>query len=468
MEHKDDNKATFKTKNPVKDKVEKTYDSFTTEQVKEIIEKAHEGFKKWRKTSFKERRELLNKVASLMEERKDELARLCSIEMGKIHKQAVSEVELCASICKYYAENGEKMLADKPVETSVGKAFISYEPLGVIFSIQPWNFPFYQIIRAAAPHIMAGNTFLLKHSHNVPQCALAMEQIFKDANAPEGVYTNLFLTEERSTEVMEHEYIRGVTFTGSEKAGSQIGSTASKALKKTVLELGGSDPFIVLDDANLDEALDMVIEERLSNAGQVCTSPKRIIVMEDVAEEFIQKAKEKVEKIKVGDPLEEDTELGPLVDMDALEKVLKQVKDSVEQGAKLVYGGKKLDREGAFMEPTILTDITPETVAYKEEIFGPVICIYVVKNEEEAIALANDSIYGLGGTVMTGDEERGIKVARQIETGMVYINHVTTTAPELPFGGVKNSGYGRELSEEGIKEFVNKKLIRISSVDLPY
>lgn len=268
--------------------------------------------------------------------------------------------------------------------------------------------------------------------------------------------------------MIAHQYVRGITFTGSERAGSEIASNAGKALKKTVLELGGSDPFIILDDADMEEAVEMVVEERLSNAGQVCTSPKRIIIMEKVAEEFIRKVKEKVENIKVGDPQDEQTELGPLVSTDAMKKVLKQVSDSVEKGAKLVYGGKQLDRPGAFMEPTILTNITPETVAYKEEIFGPVICIYPVKDEQAAIDLANDSIYGLGGSILTKDEERGIRVARQIETGMVYINHVTATAPELPFGGVKNSGYGRELSKEGMKEFVNKKLIRVTSTDAPY
>lgn len=468
MEEKNNQKSTFRTLNPATEKVEKTFNTLNKDQVNEVVEKAHEAFTKWKNTPFSERAQLLSRVAGLLDERKAELARLCSIEMGKIYSEGIEEVELCAGICTYYAENGEKILADEALETKTGQAFVCFEPLGVIFSIQPWNFPFYQIIRAAAPHIMAGNTFILKHSHNVPQCALAVEKIFKDAGAPDGVYTNIFISEEESADVIAHQYVRGITFTGSERAGSEIASNAGKALKKTVLELGGSDPFIILDDADMEEAVEMVVEERLSNAGQVCTSPKRIIIMEKVAEEFIRKVKEKVENIKVGDPQDEQTELGPLVSTDAMKKVLKQVSDSVEKGAKLVYGGKQLDRPGAFMEPTILTNITPETVAYKEEIFGPVICIYPVKDEQAAIDLANDSIYGLGGSILTKDEERGIRVARQIETGMVYINHVTATAPELPFGGVKNSGYGRELSKEGMKEFVNKKLIRVTSTDAPY
>lgn len=467
MEQKDQ-KTTFETKNPATNKVEKTYDVLTDDQLKNVLEKANEAFYKWKKTPFSERASIFNKIAFLLKDRKEELARLCSIEMGKIHKEAIAEVELCAAICTYYAMNAQKFLEDKPLEAAHGKAFISYEPLGVIFSIQPWNFPYYQIIRAAAPHIMAGNTFILKHSHNLPQCALAIEQIFKNAGTPEGVYTNVFITKDQASEVIASRHVRGVTFTGSESAGSKIAMRASQFAKKTVLELGGSDPFIILDDADLDKALEMVVKERLSNVGQVCTSPKRIIVMQAVANEFIQKAKEMVEKIKVGDPLDPQTQLGPLVNEKARDKVLEQIEKSVKDGARIITGGKKIEREGAFMEPTILTHIVPNSVAYQEEIFGPVLLIFPVVNEEEAIKLANDSAYGLGATVICKDEKKAIQVARQIESGMVYINHVTTSAPELPFGGVKNSGYGRELSEEGIKEFVNKKLIRVTSANAMY
>lgn len=468
MEENKDARTTFETKDPTTNKVEKTYQPFSDEKIKEIVEKAHEAFGQWKQTPFCERACLLNKVASLMRERKDKLAGLCSKEMGKILKEGIEEVELCASICEYYAKNGEKFLQDQPLETEHGKAFISFEPIGVILSIQPWNFPFYQIIRAAAPHIMAGNTFLLKHSHNVPQCALAMEEIFRDTGFPQGVYTNVFLGEGQADSLIANRHIRGVTFTGSEAAGSKVAQSASQWAKKCVLELGGSDPLIILDDANLDEVLEIAVKERLSNAGQVCTSPKRLIVMQSVANECIQKVKEIVEKIKVGDPLDDNTELGPLVNEKARDKILGQIEKSVSNGTRVITGGNKLDRPGAYMEPTVLTHIMPATVAYQEEIFGPVVCIFPVNNEEEAIKLANDTAYGLGATVFTHDEERGIRVARQIESGMVFINHVTTSAPELPFGGIKNSGYGRELSEEGIKEFVNKKLIRVSSTDAAY
>ncbi len=469
MEENKDARTTFETKNPATNEVEQTYHPLSDEQIKQIVEEAHEAFGQWKQTSFCQRACLLNKVASLMREQKDKLARLCSKEMGKLLKEGIGEVELCASICEYYAKNGEKFLQDKPLETEHGKAFISYEPIGVILSIQPWNFPFYQIIRAAAPHIMAGNTFLLKHSHNVPQCALAMEEIFRDAGFPKGVYTNLFLGEGQAASLIANRYVRGVTFTGSEAAGSKVAQSASQWAKKCVLELGGSDPLIILDDVdNLDEVLEIAVKERLSNAGQVCTSPKRFIVMQSVANECIEKVKGIIEKIKVGDPLDDDTELGPLVNEDARDKVLSQIEKSVSNGTRIIYGGKKLDRQGAYMEPTVITHIMPGTVAYQEEIFGPVVSIFPVDNEEEAIKLANDTAYGLGATIFTQDEERGVRVARQIESGMVFINHVTTSAPELPFGGIKNSGYGRELSKEGIKEFVNKKLIRISSMDADY
>lgn len=468
MSSPDDKRTSYQTVNPSTNNVEKNYELMNDSEVNEILERAHMVYKEWRKTPFTEKSDLMRRLATLLKERKDELARLCSIEMGKLHKEGVEEVELCASICEYYADNAEKFLSDTEIDVAQGRAIVSYEPMGVILSIQPWNFPFYQIIRSAAPHIMAGNTFLLKHSHNVPQCAEAMERLFLEAGFPVGVYTNLFISEEKVADVIESKEVRGVTFTGSERAGASIASKAGKALKKIVLELGGSDPLIVLDDADLDVAVKMAVEERLSNCGQVCSSPKRIIVMNDVVDQFLDKAKIMFEELNIGNPLDNDTDLGPLVNTAALDKVLKQVEDTVKEGATLVYGGEKLDSPGAFMKPAILTGIRPGTVAYQEEIFGPVLCVYPVSGEQEAIDLANDSNYGLGGTILTKDEERGVQVARHIQSGMVYINHVTTTAPELPFGGVKNSGYGRELSKLGILEFVSPKLIRVSSPEAPY
>lgn len=365
-------------------------------------------------------------------------------------------------------KNGKDILKDKPIDTPQGKAFIAYEPLGVIFSIQPWNFPFYQVIRSAAPIIMAGNTYVLKHASNVPQCAQAIEQLFKDAGAPEGLFSNIFVSGSDASEIISDDYIKGVTFTGSEKAGSSIAEQAGKHLKRTVLELGGSDPCVVLDEEGIDDIVKVVAMNRLSNAGQVCTSPKRIIVLESIAEEFIAKAKAIYEQVKVGDPLDADTQLPPLKAMDAMEEVLEQVKKTVDAGARLVYGGKRIGMEGAFMEPTILTGIKPDMLAYSEEIFGPVLCVYPAKDVEEAIKIANDTRFGLGGTVICKDTEKAVEVARHIDSGMVFINHITTSVAHLPFGGVKKSGYGRELHHEGIKEFTNHKLIRISSFESDY
>ncbi len=461
-------KKPIQSVNPTSNEVQKEYTPMPDQKVEELLRKADGTYKEWRQTSYKERATLLREIGSLMRERKEELGRLCSISMGKILKESIDEVMLCASILDYYADYGEEFLQDEPVTTPIGRAFISYEPIGVILSIQPWNFPYYQVIRSAAPHIMAGNTYVLKHASVVFPCAEAIEQLFKDAGAPEGLFTNLFISGKKANECITNKYIKGITFTGSEEAGESIAATAGKVVKKTVLELGGSDPLIILEDADLDKAVELAAMERLSNAGQVCTSPKRIIVMESVAKEFTDKAKAIYENIKIGDPLDEDTQLGPVSSLKALETILKQVEDTVKEGATLVYGGEKLNSPGAFMKPAILMDIKPGMVAYSEEIFGPVLCIYPVKDIQEAIKIANDTKYGLGASILTKDEEKGIEIARQIESGMVFINNVTTSSPELPFGGTKNSGYGRELAKEGIKEFVNHKLIRISSLEAMY
>lgn len=461
-------KKIIKSVNPSTNKVEKEFEYTSEEQVKSVFEQADKAFKSWKKTSFEDRSELLSKVSMLMRKRSDELAKLCSIEMGKLFKEAKGEIEVCIGILDYYAKNGKDILKDKPVETPHGNAFIAYEPIGVIFSIQPWNFPYYQVIRSAAPAIMAGNTYVLKHAGNIPQCAQSIQNLFTDAGAPKGVFTNIFVSGSKASELIANEYIKGVTFTGSEKAGMSVASEAGKHAKKSVLELGGSDPCIVLDETDINDIVQMVAMERLSNAGQVCTSPKRIIVLESIVGEFIEKAKAIYEKIKVGDPLNGDTQLAPLKSMDARDDILKQVKDTIEAGAKLVYGGKTIEGEGAFMEPTIITDIKPGMRAYSEEIFGPVLAIYAVKDADEAIRIANDTPFGLGATVICCDEEKAVEVARQIDSGMVYINHVTTSVAHLPFGGVKKSGYGRELHHEGIKEFTNHKLIRISSIGADY
>lgn len=460
--------SSIKTVNPATNQVEKEYAVMTDGQIESILADADNAFLSWRKTPFAERAKLLHRVAEIMRERKVELGRLCSIEMGKLHREGIGEVELSADIFDYYAQNGEKFLADASLDTPEGKAFLSYEPIGVLLSVQPWNFPFYQITRSAAPNIMAGNTVVLKHASNVPQAAEIMEKIFTEAGAPKGVYTNLFVPGAKVSELVADPRVKGAALTGSEPAGSSFASMAGKFVKKSTLELGGSDAFIVMPDADLDKAVETAAFGRLWNAGQVCVSPKRIIVLESVADKFIEKAKAIFEKVVVGDPLDPKTQLAPLSSEKAVQDVIKQVETTVSQGAKLVLGGKRINRPGAFMEPTILTGIKKGMLAYSDEIFGPVLAIYAVKDIDEAVALANDTEFGLGGTVFGTDTDKAVEVARRIDTGMVYINHVTGIAPELPFGGTKKSGYGREQSPAGIYEFVNAKLIRVTTADAAY
>ncbi|TWP22909.1 NAD-dependent succinate-semialdehyde dehydrogenase [Apibacter muscae] len=454
--------SSIKTVNPATGKIEKEFQEMSEEQINQILDKAVYAFQQWKITSFEDRAEIIHTTASLMREKKEDLAKLCAKEMGKILEEGIAEVELCANILDYYADKSKEFLADKPIDTPQGKAFICYEPIGVILSVQPWNFPFYQLVRSSAPNIMAGNTMVMKHASNVPQCAEMMEKLFLDAGLPKGVYTNLFIPGSKVSNLAADNRIKGVALTGSEPAGASLASVAGKNIKKSTLELGGSDPFIVLEDADIDSAVEVAAYGRLWNAGQVCVSPKRIIVMESFADQFIQKSKEIYERVTVGDPLDPNTNLAPLSSQKALEEVISQVEKTVSQGAKLVFGGKKIKGEGAYMEPTILIGIKKGMLAYTDEIFGPVLCIYAVKNEAEAIELANDTEFGLGATIFSKDINHAVEVARKIDTGMVFINELTGTSPELPFGGTKQSGYGKELSELGIYEFVNEKLIRIA------
>lgn len=460
--------SSIRTTNPFNNEIVKEFDIMNDAQINEKIELADRQFRQWKHRPVAERAAILHRVAEIMLQRKEELAKLATLEMGKLLRESVAEVELCASIFNYYAGNGEKFLADKQLDTPIGDAFLSYEPLGVILSIQPWNFPFYQITRSAAPNLMAGNTMLLKHASNVPQCAQVMEDIFLEAGAEKGVYQNLFIPGSKVETLVADPRIKAVTLTGSEPAGSAIAAAAGKYVKKSTLELGGSDAFVVLDDANVEEAVEAAVNGRIWNAGQVCVSPKRIIVEKGIADEFLQKVKDKFLHLKAGDPFDPETNLAPLSSEKAVADVIRQVEKAVAEGAELVYGGHRLKRAGAFMEPTILTGITPENSAYTDEIFGPVFMFYSVEDEKEAVALANATDYGLGGSVFSSDHERAVKVARQIDTGMVYINHVTGIAPELPFGGTKHSGYGREQSQAAIYEFVNTKLIRTTTPADPY
>jgi succinate-semialdehyde dehydrogenase/glutarate-semialdehyde dehydrogenase len=388
--------------------------------------------------------------------------------MGKLLAHAEGEIKLSAEIFDYYAKHAEEFLTDKILDPVHGKAFIRHSPIGVLLGIQPWNFPFYQVARFAAPNIMIGNTVLIKHASNVPQCAIAIEEIFAEAGAPHGLYTNLLISSQRVSSIIADKRIKGVSLTGSEAAGASIAETAGKHTKKSVLELGGSDAFIILEDADIDKAVDWAVVGRINNNGQCCVASKRFIAVDSIAESFLEKFKNKMAELVVGDPMEDATQLGPLSSEDAVVNIVDQVNRAVKAGSKIIIGGNRAEREGAYMLPTILTDITADNPVFYEEFFGPVALFFRVKNEAEAIALANNSPFGLGGSVFTQDIERGKRVANQIDTGMVFINHPTWTQADLPFGGTKGSGYGRELSQLGLDEFVNKKLIRISELSDPF
>ncbi len=455
----------YKTINPFTGKEVKSFDEISKEALHEKLQEASVCFETWRKTGFNERKKIIQKVADLMRERSDELAMLITAEMGKRIKESKGEVELSASIYEYYATNAESFMADTVLAPKVGAAYIRKEPIGVLLGIEPWNFPYYQVARFAAPNIMAGNCIILKHASNVPQCALAIEKLFTDAGAPQGLYTNLFIGSDKINELLANPIIKGVSLTGSEGAGASVAAAAGKNLKKSVLELGGSDPFIVLEDAEIDKTVRWAVTGRMQNCGQACTAAKRFIVMDKVYDEFLEKFKATIENMEPGDPMLETTKLGPLSSKKALEDLEEQVEKSVNAGAKLITGGKRFDMPGYFMQPTILTDIPKDAVAYSEELFGPVASIYRVYSEDEAVALANATRFGLGGAIFTADEERGQKLAERIDTGMLFINHPTGSQPDLPFGGTNQSGYGRELSSLGIDEFLNKKLVRTSDIN---
>lgn len=458
----------IQTINPTTNVAIKSFEEMTDQAVDAAVSQAENAYKEWRKTTHEQRALLLHKVAGLMREKKEQLSKTITLEMGKLIAQAEGEIVLSADIFDYYADNAEKFLADKTLVPTHGTAIIRNSSIGVLLGVEPWNFPFYQVARFAAPNIMIGNTILVKHASIVAQCGIAIEDLFKEAGAPAGVYTNLLISGSRASALVSDKRIKGVSLTGSEAAGASIAAEAGKNLKKSVLELGGSDAFIILEDADIDKTVEWAVVGRMNNNGQCCVASKRFIAVESVADEFLEKFKNRLSNIVVGDPMDKSTELGPLSSESAAVQLEDQVKRSVAAGAKVLLGGKRLDRPGAFMSPTILTDITPANPAYHEELFGPVASFYKVKDEQAAIDLANDSPFGLGGSVFTQDIERGKRVADQIDTGMVFINHPTWTQADLPFGGTKGSGYGRELSELGIDEFVNKKLIRVSELTDPF
>ena len=458
----------FQTINPTNNEVVKSFDEMTDATLEKSIAQANTTFNDWRQTDYQTRSQILYTVAGLLRAKKRDLAQMITLEMGKLLSHAEGEVKLSAEIFDYYAKNAESFLADKVLNPVHGKAFIRYSPVGILLGIQPWNFPFYQVARFAAPNIMIGNTVLVKHAANVPQCAIAIEALFAEAGAPKGLYTNLLLSHPQTNTLIADKRVRGISLTGSENAGSSVAMEAGKHIKKSVLELGGSDAFIILEDADIDKAVEWAVVGRINNNGQCCVASKRFIAVESIADEFLEKFKNKLSEIVVGDPIDPTTHLGPLCTEAAAIHIIDQIKRAVVGGAKILIGGTRVDREGAFVEPTILTDVAPSNPIYYEEFFGPVALFFKVKDEAAAIVLANDSPFGLGGSVFTQDIERGKRVANQIDTGMVFINHPTWTQADLPFGGTKGSGYGREMAQLGLDEFVNKKLIRISELSDPF
>lgn len=450
----------YQTVNPFNNQLIKAYANHSDADIEVALRKADALYhSSWSKGDIEQRLPILHKLADLLESQQEELAKIASREMGKLIAQSRSEVKICAQIARYYADNAKQFLAPVKYETGLGEAWVEHHPIGVIMAVEPWNFPYYQLMRVLAPNLAAGNPVICKHASIVPQCAETFAQLVREAGAPEGAWTNLFISSDQVSAIIADPRVQGAALTGSEKAGSAVAAQAAKHIKKSTLELGGNDVFIVLDDADLEKAVETGVQARLANAGQVCTAAKRFIIHQDIADQFLRKFTEAFRQVKLGDPLDESTTLGPLSSKDALNTLSQQVSEAVQNGAKLHFGGKPANSEGNFFEPTILTHITRDNPAYFEEFFGPVAQIYVVNNDEEAVRLANDSHYGLGGAIFSRNIQRAKQMASRIETGMVYINWLTDTAAELPFGGVKRSGFGRELSDLGIKEFVNQKLV---------
>lgn len=447
--------------NPASGKLIKEYEPFTNEQVSETISNCNESYLKWKDVNYETRKTLMKNAADILRTRKKELAELMTLEMGKPLTQGIAEAEKCAWVCDYYAQNAETILQKEIIQTDASESYVQFDPIGVVLAVMPWNFPFWQVFRFAAPALMAGNVGVLKHASNVPQCAIAIEDIFADAGFPEYTFKNLLINSSQVKNVIDNPLVKAATLTGSEYAGMKVAETAGRNLKKTVMELGGSDPFIILADADIEEAASVAVTARLINNGQSCIAAKRFIVVESVYDEFMEHFIWKMGKVKIGDPLDEKTELGPLAREDLLIELNAQVKESVKLGAEIVTGGRRLDRDGYFYEATILKNVKPGMPAYEQELFGPVASVIKAADEEDAIRIANDTNYGLGASLWTNSLEKAKQLSHKIDAGSVFINGLVKSDPRLPFGGVKLSGYGRELSHYGIKEFVNVKTVWI-------
>jgi succinate-semialdehyde dehydrogenase / glutarate-semialdehyde dehydrogenase len=449
------------TVNPATGEVVKTFDPLTPAQIEGKLQLAASAFRTHRRTSFADRAAKMMRAADILEKEKDECARLMTLEMGKPLKAAVGETLKCAGGCRFYAENAEKFLADEIVETGAQRSFIRFLPIGPILAIMPWNFPFWQVLRFAAPALMAGNVGLLKHASNVPQCALKIEDILRRAGFAEGVFQTLLIGSGPVDGILNDPRIVAATLTGSEQAGIQVGVSAAKRIKKVVLELGGSDPFVVMPSADLEAAVATAVDARIQNNGQSCIAAKRFIISEKIADEFERKFVARMQALRIGDPFDDSTQLGPLANADAVRSLDADVKKTIAAGARLLTGGKPLDRPGSFYAPTVLTDIPKDSPAYNEEFFGPVASIFRVKDIDQAIQIANDSRFGLGASAWTKDPVETERFINELEAGMVFLNKMVASDPRVPFGGVKSSGHGRELAVQGIREFVNIKTVWI-------
>jgi succinate-semialdehyde dehydrogenase / glutarate-semialdehyde dehydrogenase len=449
------------TVNPATGQLVKSFEPLSDSQIEEKLQRAADTFSKYRKVPFAERARMMLKAGAILESEKESYARIMTTEMGKTFRSAVDEAVKCAWVCRYYAENAERFLADEVVETSASRSYIRYQPLGVVLAIMPWNFPFWQVLRFAAPALMAGNVGLLKHASIVPQSALMIEDLFRKAGFPEGAFQTLLVGSQKVEKILDDPRVAAATLTGSEGAGVQVGMAAAKRIKKVVLELGGSDPFIVMPSANLEAAVTTAVKARIFNNGQSCIAAKRFIVAEKIADEFERKFVSKMVALKVGDPFDEKTELGPLATVDGVTDLDRDVQKTIKAGARVLTGGKPLQRPGNFYAPTVLTNIPKDSPAYREELFGPVASVFRAKDLDHAIQIANDSRFGLGASAWTNDKNERERFINDLESGMVFINRMVASDPRIPFGGVKWSGHGRELGAHGIREFTNIKTVWI-------
>ena len=451
--------------NPATEEVIASFDAFGPDEVEMAVAEAHDAYLVWRERSIAERAVPMRRLAGLLRERADRYARLATGEMGKPISEAKAELEKCAWACEHFSEAAAKYLADEEIRSNARRSFVAFQPLGVVLAVMPWNFPFWQVVRFAAPALMAGNAAVLKHASNVPQCALAIEEAVRDAGFPRGLLRTVLVSGGGIEPLIADDRIRAITLTGSSDTGSRIAELAGRALKKTVLELGGSDPFIVLGDADMDVTATTAVRARNQNNGQSCIAAKRFIVVDAVADEFARRFAKGVEDLTVGDPMNAKTQVGPLARRDLLEMLERQVDRSAEAGARVLTGGEPLGGKGYFFRPTVLSDVTPDMPVFSQETFGPVAAVVRVRDADEAVRVANDSAYGLGASIWTKDQTLGERIARRIEAGSVFVNGMVASDPRLPFGGIKRSGYGRELSAFGAREFTNIQTIWVGPAE---